>query len=76
MKSTLMYALVGMLLCGLLCAAGGLAATEQGPAEVKLGRLANLFDAVNFDHASHVEIAGDCAACHHHTTGDGAGEGR
>jgi len=73
MKPKLLHLLLGMFLFGLCCAANSLAATGQGPAEIKLDRLVNLFDAVTFDHASHVEIAGDCATCHHHTTGDGAG---
>jgi hypothetical protein len=63
-----------MALIGLLCAGGSVAAaTESGPKEITLDRLANLFDGVVFDHASHVDIAGDCATCHHHTTGDGPG---
>jgi hypothetical protein len=72
MKPTLTHLLLGMLLCGLLFAVNSSAATDQGPDQVKLDRLVNLFDGVNFDHAAHVEIAGDCATCHHHTTGGGA----
>lgn len=76
MKPKLINVFPMILLCGLLWAVSSAAATGQGPAEVKLDRLVNLYDAVSFDHASHVEIAGDCATCHHHTTGDGAGGGR
>ena len=72
MKPTLIHLLLGMLLCGLLLAVSSSAATDQGPEQVKLDSLVNLFDGVSFDHAAHVEIAGDCATCHHHTTGDGA----
>ncbi len=78
MKSLLSLHVLGIALILGLCAVGTAAAatTESGPQEVTLNRLANLFDAVTFDHAAHVEIAGDCATCHHHTTGDGAGGGR
>jgi hypothetical protein len=77
MKPMLSLPVLGFALIGLLCAAGGVAAaTDTGPKEVTINRLANLFDAVTFDHAAHVEITGDCASCHHHTTGDGAGGGR
>lgn len=77
MKTMLSLHILGVALLGLLCAAGSVAAaTEGGPQEVTIKRLASLFDAVTFDHAAHVEIAGACATCHHHTTGDGAGGGR
>lgn len=56
--------------------AGGSAATAGPPARIEIGSLSELFGAVSFDHAAHVDIAGTCAACHHHTTGDGAGGGR
>ncbi|TLM63709.1 MAG: class III cytochrome C [Deltaproteobacteria bacterium] len=52
------------------------APSADSPDQVTIDRLASLFAAVSFDHAAHVEIAGDCATCHHHTTGDGAGTGR
>ena len=77
MKPTFSLHILGIAMFGLLCAAGSVAAaTGGGPREVTIERLASLFDAVTFDHAAHVEIAGDCASCHHHTTGDGAGGGR
>jgi len=77
MRPTLFLHILGMALIGLLCAAGSVvAAPTGGPEQVKIDRLTSLFDAVDFNHAAHVEIAGDCATCHHHTTGDGAGGGR
>jgi hypothetical protein len=76
MKPSLSHLLLGLLLCGLLCAVSSIAASDKPPAQVRIDRLANLFDAVDFDHAGHVDIAGDCATCHHHTTGDGAGGAR
>lgn len=77
MRPMLSLYVVGMALVGLVCAAGSVAAAPaDGPDQVKLDKLASLFDAVNFNHAAHVEIAEDCATCHHHTTGDRAGKGR
>ena len=76
MKPTLIHCLLGIVLCGLLSAVSSIAATEQGPGKVTINRLADLFEAVNFDHAAHVEIAGNCSTCHHHATGDGSSGGR
>ena len=43
---------------------------ETGPESVELDTLAQLYDAVTFDHSSHVDLTeGKCAECHHHTTG-------
>ncbi|MBU0484357.1 MAG: cytochrome c family protein [Proteobacteria bacterium] len=43
---------------------------ESGPESATLDRLANLYEAVNFNHSAHVDITeGNCAECHHHTTG-------
>lgn len=42
----------------------------EGPTTATLATLADLFEPVSFDHAMHVDVAGnDCAICHHHTTG-------
>lgn len=42
----------------------------DGPDTVELDSLADLYEAVSFDHAAHVDLTeGDCATCHHHTTG-------
>ncbi len=74
MKPLLSLHILGIVLTALLGVAGqAVAATTEAPGEVTLDRLQNLYAAVTFDHAAHVEIAGDCATCHHHTTGDGAG---
>lgn len=75
MKPTFIQLVLGMILVGLLVTTGA-AAAPVAPDQVKLDSLTSLFEGVNFDHAAHVEIAGDCASCHHHTTGDGAGGGR
>lgn len=77
MKPLSFLNILGMVVIGLLCVAGSVAAAPTDtPDQVSLDQLESLFEAVNFDHAAHVEIAGDCASCHHHTTGDGAGGGR
>jgi len=43
---------------------------SQGPDSVVLDTLANHYEAVEFNHAMHVDVAGNCATCHHHTTGE------
>ncbi len=35
------------------------------PDRVAIGGLANLYQAVDFDHSLHVEAAGECTSCHH-----------
>lgn len=51
--------------------AGGCYAMDDYPDEVEINVLANLYEGVIFDHAMHVDVAEDCSACHHHTTGTG-----
>jgi len=42
----------------------------EGPETATLDTLTNLFEAVSFNHAMHVDVAAnDCSVCHHHTTG-------
>ncbi len=41
------------------------------PEEVEIDSLANLYEAVVFDHAMHVDATENCSECHHHTTGTG-----
>jgi hypothetical protein len=41
----------------------------DAPESVDIDTLALLYTAVEFDHAAHVDMV-ECAACHHHTTGD------
>ena len=40
------------------------------PDRIRLGSLANLYPAVELDHAAHAAIAGDCASCHHQPFGE------
>lgn len=54
-------ALAGLIL------AGGVAA--QDPV-ITLNAMAQYYDGVVFDHESHIDYAGDCVSCHHHTTGE------
>lgn len=42
---------------------------REPPAEVTLDSLAELYEPVVFDHATHSESFG-CGSCHHHTTGE------
>ena len=42
------------------------------PDEIEIDSLGNLYEAVVFDHAMHVDATESCADCHHHTTGTGA----
>jgi hypothetical protein len=42
---------------------------EKIPDTVKLDTLKHLYDKVDFNHAEHVTITGNCSVCHHHTTG-------
>ena len=44
-------------------------AAEQLPDVVELGRIVEFYDSVQFDHATHQDLADGCASCHHHTTG-------
>lgn len=41
---------------------------EDAPESVEISDLSDLYEPVSFDHAMHLDVA-DCAACHHHTTG-------
>ncbi len=57
------------LALSVLCVQQSLAA-EKPPESVTLDALANLYEPVEFDHSMHVDLTdGDCAKCHHHTTG-------
>lgn len=59
--------MIGFVLL-LLMAAGGFA-MDDFPEEIEVAALANLFEAVSFDHSLHVELTESCSQCHHHTTG-------
>lgn len=44
--------------------------TSEGPATIILDSIKEYYEAVEFDHALHIEFAAnDCAKCHHHTIG-------
>lgn len=62
---TFMAMLLGISLYGTT-----MATASEGPEEVEIGSLAQLFGPVSFDHAMHEEVTeGMCAVCHHHTLG-------
>lgn len=46
-----------------------LPADAAPPAQVQIDQLSKDFAPVQFDHASHVDMVGECGTCHHHTTG-------
>lgn len=68
-----MYATCKRVLGGIFVAALALAAAPVAaqplPDSVLLDSLVNHYEAVRFDHASHVEMTESCAECHHHGTG-------
>lgn len=43
----------------------------DGPDDIELLALTNIYEPVAFDHTLHVDVA-SCATCHHHTTGQPA----
>jgi len=68
-----------LVICGAIVFSMSLAVYSQAmdaPDEVTIETLAQYYDAVEFDHAMHMDVADDCSVCHHHTTGTGAVDGR
>jgi len=47
------------------------AGAMDSPEALTIDTLADLYQGVEFDHQMHVDLAQDCSACHHHTTGTG-----
>lgn len=62
------YLTVGLVLATLLLPFTQLQAGEM-PDRVMLDALSQWYAGVDFDHASHLNLADDCSVCHHHTTG-------
>jgi hypothetical protein len=56
-----MVALAGLVLVG--------GAAAQNPV-MQLDAIQQYYAGVTFDHQAHVDYAGNCASCHHHTTGE------
>lgn len=67
-KKKKLLRVVALVVLSIPLAAAGMA--SEGPDTVELDSLANYYEPVTFDHAMHSEVAGSCADCHHHTTGD------
>jgi hypothetical protein len=42
---------------------------KDAPANIEIGYLVKLYEAVTFDHGMHIDMYG-CGSCHHHTTGE------
>ena len=64
--------LYGAVLVALLCFSPlqNFAVAGDGPDEVEIDSLAQLYEPVYFDHAMHEEVTdSNCAVCHHHTLG-------
>ena len=64
--------LYGAILVTLLCFSPlqNFAAAGDGPDEVEIDSLTQLYDPVYFDHAMHEEVTESlCSICHHHTLG-------
>ena len=64
----LLSTVVAMMLCfSMYCT---IAAAGDGPDEVVIDSLAQLYEPVYFDHAMHEEVTdSNCSVCHHHTLG-------
>ncbi len=45
------------------------ASAQEVPQTIEINSLANLYEGVSFEHAMHIDLAGDCSVCHHQTTG-------
>lgn len=66
----LLGGVAAILLC--FCSHGTIACAGEGPEEVILDSLSQLYEPVFFDHSMHEEVAeGNCAVCHHHTLATG-----
>jgi hypothetical protein len=64
--------LYGAILVTLLCFSPlqNFAAAGDGPDEVEIDSLSQLYEPVYFDHAMHEEVTeSSCSICHHHTLG-------
>ena len=64
----LLSSVMALLLC--FSSYSTIALAGDGPDDVEIDSIAQLFGPVYFDHAMHEEIVeGICAVCHHHTLG-------
>ena len=43
----------------------GLALAADPPGKLKIDKMVNLYEATDFDHKMHTEVASDCKTCHH-----------
>ncbi|MDZ4184908.1 MAG: cytochrome c3 family protein [Desulfuromonadales bacterium] len=68
--------IIPVIIATFACVAGlsplATAAAAAPPAQVRIDQLSKDFEPVEFDHAGHVDMVGDCGECHHHTTGTSA----
>lgn len=75
--SSVFYLLVmALLLFGALAIAEGEKApgppdlTEMGLEEISINGIANIYGPAEFTHKGHLEYAGSCTKCHHHSPAD------
>ncbi len=69
-KSTLKWLAWGMLIAGFFMASPLWGNAGEIPESLELQSLSELYEGVSFDHLLHMDMVGNCAACHHHGTGD------
>ena len=61
-----MNALKGSILVVAIAAlVSGLAIAADPPTKVKIDKMVNLYEATDFDHKMHTDVADNCKACHH-----------
>jgi hypothetical protein len=75
MSITVRIFFTSLILGGLLVNSLPCPFAMEAPEEVELAALSNIYEPVVFDHAMHMYMT-SCAACHHHTVGMPAEDGR
>lgn len=71
MKRNILLAVI-ISLCVLFAAPFYAGNAAQKPAIIKLGSMADKYEAVRFDHEKHTLLAGNCGMCHHEHGNSGA----
>ena len=70
-RKTLVTIILGLVVCLLIAWYAGISeevsSTENAPETCTLGRLAKIYEPVEFPHEMHTYVTEDCASCHHHS---------